>query len=264
MRQTLSQFFIATFACVALLACKPQYPSCKKDAHCGEKGEVCVDQQCQECRDDQACISKYGPKHECVNAKCEPYDCRADSDCGDALVCRSKRCVPECTESTDCPSGKKCDAARCVNECVADADCPEGYQCDDNGACRTPGGDALTGDCAPTEPGQKLSLPTIPFDFNSYDLTDAAQTALDTAAGCMRQVDNVSIVVEGHCDERGTQEYNLALGEQRAAAVRNYMRNLGIDGARFTVRSMGENRPICTQASESCWDRNRRVEFIER
>ena len=73
----------------------------------------------------------------------------------------------------------------------------------------------------------------------------------------------VTIVVEGHCDERGTQEYNLALGEKRANTVKSYLKNLGIDTSRMNTRSKGENEPVCRRSSESCWADNRRVQFIQ-
>ena len=73
----------------------------------------------------------------------------------------------------------------------------------------------------------------------------------------------ITLVLEGHGDERGTQEYNLALGERRATAVRSYMRNLGIDQNRMKTRSMGENQPLCNDSSEECYSRNRRVNFVQ-
>ena len=74
---------------------------------------------------------------------------------------------------------------------------------------------------------------------------------------------SAAVQVDGHCDERGTEEYNLALGEKRAATVRSYLRNLGIDTSRMDMRSKGENEPVCREQSDDCWSQNRRVQFIQ-
>ena len=70
------------------------------------------------------------------------------------------------------------------------------------------------------------------------------------------------VIIEGNCDERGSTEYNLALGERRAMAVRAYLIGLGVDGARIQTKSYGEERPVCPEHDESCWSRNRRAEFV--
>jgi peptidoglycan-associated lipoprotein len=111
--------------------------------------------------------------------------------------------------------------------------------------------------------GDIVSLGVVNFEFDQYDLTVDARSTLDQNAECLRQAPAVTIIMEGHCDERGTQEYNLALGEKRAATVERYLRNLGIDTSRMQTRSKGENQPVCRQSTESCWAQNRRVEFIQ-
>ncbi len=78
----------------------------------------------------------------------------------------------------------------------------------------------------------------------------------------MRAHPNFRFLVEGHCDERGTNEYNLALGERRANAATGYLASLGIDGMRMRTVSYGEERPVCTESNESCWQRNRRARFV--
>jgi peptidoglycan-associated lipoprotein len=70
------------------------------------------------------------------------------------------------------------------------------------------------------------------------------------------------VLIEGHCDERGTNEYNLALGERRAKATRDHLVSLGIEGSRITVISYGEERPVCTERTEGCWTKNRRAHFL--
>jgi len=70
------------------------------------------------------------------------------------------------------------------------------------------------------------------------------------------------LLIEGHCDERGTNEYNLALGERRAKATMNYLVSQGIQANRITIISYGEERPICTEKTEACWAKNRRANFL--
>jgi peptidoglycan-associated lipoprotein len=96
------------------------------------------------------------------------------------------------------------------------------------------------------------------FGYDSYNLDAQAQQTLRRQAAWLQQYGTYSITVEGHCDERGTREYNLALGERRANAVRNYLVTLGVPSNRVSTVSYGKERPVCTQANESCWSKNRR------
>ena len=104
-------------------------------------------------------------------------------------------------------------------------------------------------------------LQTIYFDYNSFDLRPDARTMLERNAEKIKQVPGVIIQVEGHCDERGTQEYNLALGEKRALAVRSYLMNLGVSGDRIITISYGEEDPADYGHTEAAWAKNRRAEF---
>ncbi|HEU4827231.1 MAG TPA: peptidoglycan-associated lipoprotein Pal [Dongiaceae bacterium] len=96
------------------------------------------------------------------------------------------------------------------------------------------------------------------FDTDRYDLSAEAQSQLQKQAAWLKQYPAVTVTIEGHCDERGTREYNLALGERRANAVANYMTALGVDAGRLSVISYGKERPQCTDSNESCWAQNRR------
>ncbi len=96
------------------------------------------------------------------------------------------------------------------------------------------------------------------FETDRYDLTGEAQSQLQKQAAWMQQYPAATVTVEGHCDERGTREYNLALGERRANAVANYLTALGIDAGRLSVISYGKERPDCTDSNEGCWAQNRR------
>ncbi len=99
---------------------------------------------------------------------------------------------------------------------------------------------------------------TVYFETDSYNLTAEAQGQLQRQAAWLAQYPQYTMTVEGHCDERGTREYNLALGERRANSVANYLVALGVDQGRVSVISYGKERPNCTESDESCWGQNRR------
>jgi peptidoglycan-associated lipoprotein len=104
-------------------------------------------------------------------------------------------------------------------------------------------------------------LQTVYFDYNSFDLRPDALSTLRDNADKIKQVPGVIIQVEGHCDERGTQEYNFALAEKRALAVRSHLMNLGVSGDRIITISYGEEDPVDMGHTESAWSKNRRSEF---
>ncbi len=110
-------------------------------------------------------------------------------------------------------------------------------------------------------PGSKYGLETVYFDYDSSSLRPDAIATLQKNAEKIKQVPGVIIQLAGHCDERGTQEYNLALGERRALAVRDYLIKLGIPGERLVTISYGEEFPADPGHNESAWAKNRRVEF---
>lgn len=99
---------------------------------------------------------------------------------------------------------------------------------------------------------------SIYFGFDEYSLNGAAQATLRGQASWLSQNPSRSIVVEGHCDERGTREYNLGLGERRANAVKDYLVSLGVAPSRVRTISYGKERPVCVASNEDCWNRNRR------
>lgn len=104
-------------------------------------------------------------------------------------------------------------------------------------------------------------LTRIHFDFDSYVLKPQARKKLDQNAEILKALSSVEIRVEGHCDERGSDEYNLALGERRAQAAMNYLIALGIDADRMSTISYGEERPLVMGHNEEAWAKNRRAEF---
>lgn len=101
---------------------------------------------------------------------------------------------------------------------------------------------------------------TIRFEYDSSDLSDAARTILASNAQYLKDYPEVEVLVEGHCDQRGTISYNLALGQKRAQMVRQYYTSLGIAGSRIGTLSYGKEKPLCTEMSEQCWSDNRRAE----
>jgi peptidoglycan-associated lipoprotein len=105
-------------------------------------------------------------------------------------------------------------------------------------------------------------LATVYFDYDKADLTESTRAELQKNSEWMRRWATTKVTVEGHADSRGTSEYNLALGERRAAAVKDYLVSLGISADRITIVSKGEEEPTCRDEAESCWSLNRRGMFL--
>ena len=101
----------------------------------------------------------------------------------------------------------------------------------------------------------------INFAFDRYDLNANARATLDKLGAWLLNNKNFDAIIEGHCDERGTAEYNLALGERRASSAKNYLVNLGVDAERLSTVSYGEERPLDPRSNEEAWAKNRRAVF---
>ncbi|HXG05286.1 MAG TPA: peptidoglycan-associated lipoprotein Pal, partial [Candidatus Binatia bacterium] len=115
-------------------------------------------------------------------------------------------------------------------------------------------------------PGEFRPVPELKdiyFDFDRYEIRPGDAAVLDANAAWLKQND-LLVLIEGHADERGTNTYNLALGERRAKAAMNYLVAQGVAAARLTIISYGEERPACTAHEEACWARNRRARFLVR
>jgi len=223
--------FAAT-ACFALTGCPPTYPKCDSDANCSEKGEVCVQGQCQECAADQNCPKGF----VCKASKCVPKsECDNDAQCGEGKACRAGKCEvaqapkPEgaCSTNEDCPSGQECRAGQCADKPVVEKACD-------------------------WEPVQ--------FGFNDSALTDAARSQLSQLADCIKEGPR-KVTLAGHADERGTEEYNLQLSNRRAASVEKYLEDLGVPASKLGTLGYGETRPVDSGHDEDAWAKNRRVEF---
>jgi peptidoglycan-associated lipoprotein len=102
----------------------------------------------------------------------------------------------------------------------------------------------------------------IYFAFDKYDVKDEYKSDLKAVASWMTKNPNAKLSVEGHCDERGTNEYNLALGDRRAKAVKDFLVSLGVPSSRVDSISYGEEKPLCTEQTEECWAKNRRAHFV--
>lgn len=247
MRRVLMVLSLGT-ALVTLTGCPPTYPKCDSDDHCKDKGEVCVEGQCQEC------------------AKTE--------NCKEGFVCEANKCVPkpECSSAADCGTNKKCSSGRCVDKdyCDSDRDCGEGScrgnKCVQKGSCTTTGDcgvneDCVANKCVPkADAAAECSWDPVRFGFNDYTLDADSRSRLSSLAECIKK-EGKKITLEGHADERGTEEYNLQLSNKRASSVKKYLTDLGVKAGSLDTVGYGENRPSSTGHDEGAWAENRRVEF---
>lgn len=129
---------------------------------------------------------------------------------------------------------------------------------------------AVTSPPAKAQPVQSSILPgsekdftvnigdTVHFEYNMFAITDEDRSILQRQAAWLQKYPRVRLSIEGHCDERGTREYNLALGARRAHTVKEYLVSLGVTPSRLDTISYGKERPICTESTEACWAQNRR------
>ena len=106
---------------------------------------------------------------------------------------------------------------------------------------------------------QSVTSDTVNFALDSYDIDPQARTILDTQATWLQRYPNVRVTIEGHCDERGTREYNLALGDRRANAAKNYLASRGVPASRINVISYGKERPLALGSDDDSYSQNRRA-----
>lgn len=241
-------FLLSFVPALLLVNCKPEYPKCDNDQNCKE-GEYCVNGLCQQCRSNEDC----GKGKTCKDGRCEavPGYCDTLDDCPDKQACINKHCAA-CKSDADCGPGNRCKNGKCLKpgQCLGDDDCPEGNECQ-NGNCVAPPREAAKGPCQPE---------TIYFDFNEFVLTSEATAKLQENVKCIKSVSPRRLRLEGHADPRGTEEYNLALGDRRAQSVKKYLNNLAIDGNRLRTVSKGKLEAKGTD--EGSWALDRKVQFI--
>ncbi len=213
-----------------------------------------------ECKSSQDCASQAGYGKVCVEGRCQ--ECGADSDCQSGFVCKANKCTPkpQCAGDADCPAGQACQNDRCVaraaGTCGTDRDCP--------------GGTCEAGKCVAAVSKDEGKVPaecsdaakfTVRFGFDQATLTSDAQGTLQGLADCLKKAPAKRVTVQGNADERGTAQYNVALGSRRADAARKYLSDLGVAGSIDTV-SFGKEKPVCKQSNEDCWAKNRRDDFV--
>lgn len=207
-----------------------------------------------ECKTSQDCADQQGFGKVCVEGRCQ--ECAADSDCKDGFVCRTNKCVPkpQCAKDSDCPSGQTCQNERCVApQADADAEARRRAAEEAERAKR-----AVPPECA--DPAAF----TVRFGFDQSTLVPEAQASLQKLADCLKRAPAKKVTIAGNCDERGTTQYNIALGARRADAARKYLSDLGAAGSLETV-SYGKEKPVCSESTEDCYAKNRRADFqVER
>lgn len=125
----------------------------------------------------------------------------------------------------------------------------------------------ITSGCARKQGGETAKasgLKRIHFDFDRSDIKSEFEPVLKNNASWLQTHGRTKLTIEGHCDERGSLEYNIALGDRRANTTKRYLENLGVSTERIGTISYGEERPMCTDSNENCWWQNRRAEFVGR
>jgi peptidoglycan-associated lipoprotein len=114
----------------------------------------------------------------------------------------------------------------------------------------------------PKEFATMSQLADVRFDFDRYDIRPQDNEVLDASAESLKSHPKLHVLIEGHADQRGTSEYNLALADRRAKASMNYLVSRGVRSNRITIISYGKERPMCAEPSEDCWSQNRRAHFL--
>lgn len=108
----------------------------------------------------------------------------------------------------------------------------------------------------------QVKIRDIYFDFDKYDIREDAKSVLKEVSAILLKNKNIKVIIEGHTDERGTNEYNLGLGDRRANSAREYLVSLGIPSIKIETISYGEEKPLCIEQTEECWTKNRRAHFV--
>jgi len=198
-----------------------------------------------------------------LGAGCGPAypNCGEDSDCHQGEYCVNGRCQL-CRGDADCPAGQSCASGSCeptAGYCTTNEQCQDGEECRENRCTRVASTQTdlpppTTDDTAGASP---CDIAAIYFEFESNELSASARDQLQTVARCMTERNYAHLHLTGACDERGTEEYNLALGERRARAVRDFLQSLGVDAGKLSVSSTGEE--FARGSDEAGWSRDRNV-----
>jgi peptidoglycan-associated lipoprotein len=198
-----------------------------------------------------------------LGSACGPKypNCEEDGDCKAGEFCVNQLCQ-KCRSDSDCGAGQQCTGGACSDipgYCDSSRPCPSGQTCNDNNRCE------LAETVVPTEQppvAVGCSLDTVYFAFDSSSLEPAARDAIAKNANCIKEKNYGGVQVTGYTDPRGTEEYNLALGDRRAKSVEQYLGSLGIDKGKLSTSSMGEE--MARGEDEAGWAKDRKVEFTSR
>jgi peptidoglycan-associated lipoprotein len=186
-------------------------------------------------------------------------NCDNDEQCHEGEFCVNGRCQ-DCRDDSQCPSGQQCEEGACgriPGWCSSDSDCGPDQECVDNRCV------ALQVTEAPVEtPAGPCQLQAVYFQFDESNLDDAARSALEANQRCMTERSLQNVMITGMCDPRGTEEYNMALGDRRARSTRDHLQRLGVERRQMQTRSVGEEQ--ATGSDEYGWSRDRRAELSER
>jgi peptidoglycan-associated lipoprotein len=247
----------ALLALTVATGCPPSYPKCASDDNCKSTNpnEVCVEGFCKQCRDDAQC-NPNGTK-PCMQCAGDRTCQKRFKCCTSDLDCPGEKCWPHLTDASrpgecgdlcmrvTCPPGQKCDGGACVPDgCVSDDQCPPGNKC-------------IEGKCVE----QVCDLQPVYFDYDQSRIRLDQEAALQANAECLKKR-ALAASIEGHCDERGDAEYNLALGQRRANAVKRQYKTRGVQTGDLSTISYGKERPTCSDSGEECWSKNRRAETV--
>ncbi len=235
---------VASFAFIAAASAGGcggvKYPTCENDEQCNDDGHkgVCVALKCVECRDDKGCAT---------GQSCQMGACTE---------------IPGyCDDTHACPSGSACGAGNRCQPAKTAAAAPF-VECDDTKPCGT-GSHCANGHCvAPPSGGPGCTdFPSPKFDYESPDLRGESRQTLERLAACITKgtLKGSQILLTGHCDNRGEQEFNMSLGDNRAEAVKTFLVGLGVSGGDIRTSSRGELDAAGTD--ESSWATDRRVDI---
>ncbi|MEM9067312.1 MAG: OmpA family protein [Myxococcota bacterium] len=188
-------------------------------------------------------------------------NCDEDDDCRDGEYCVDNQCQ-QCRTDSHCPAGQQCVGGRCEDidgYCSSNADCPDGQECRGN-RCVAEASTNVSEPITDTGPTQ-CELRTVYFSFDSEELDSSARDAISANARCVRDRSIARVHLTGFTDPRGTEEYNLALGDRRARAVLQYMSSLGVERGNLSASSMGEE--MSRGQDEAGFRNDRKVTFTE-
>ena len=195
---------------------------------------ACGGPEYPKCDKDEQCQSG----EFCVNGMCQ--QCRGDEDCGAGQACNAGRCEAiegYCSGSGDCPAGEDCVSNRCQPA-------------------------QSTEDLSASASNKDCQLAAVHFDFDSSELDPGARNTLEKNARCIQKKGIDRVQVTGHTDPRGTEEYNLALGDRRARTAKDFVVRMGVEDDKVSTTSMGEE--MSKGADESSWKRDRRADFSDK